>query len=341
MEDLRIGLAGYGDWARNAYVPALREDRRARVVAAAARSPETRERIAGDLGTGVTIFDHFEALVASSMIDAVFVALPDGLHEAALTAALDVGLPTLYEPPVADRIDRIRPMLHRLLATDQVTHADLELSYLPIVARVAELIACEALGKLRTAAIRLWGSWDIAQGSSLSIIHQLGPWYLDALDRALNRRPRRILVLKQQGMENRSQAFALANLDYGDLWGQFQVNLGSSGGLETTLEVIGDDGDIRANLITGNLRWRTRQCPDWHLERGAAREPRAYWPGMHECVGAFLDALEAGGPSTTGPATIARQHLAGLAAEESITTGGWAEIEDVVELQRQTRDQDG
>ena len=62
---------------------------------------------------------------------------------------------------------------------------------------------------------------------------------------------------------------------------------------------------------------------------------------MHECVGAFLDALEAGGPSTTGPATIARQHLAGLAAEESITTGGWAEIEDVVELQRQTRDPDG
>ena len=332
MVDLRIGLAGYGNWARSAYLPALRDDGRARVVAVAARSVETRERVAAELGTEVAVFDRFEALIASSALDAVFVALPDGLHEAALTAALDAGLPLLYEPPVADRLDRIRPILRRLLRAGKVTHADLELSYLPIVARVAELLADEALGELRTAAIHLWGSWDATPDSQLGVIHQLGPWYLDALDRALDRRPKRILVLKGQGTRDRSQAFAIANLDYGDLWGQFQVSLASTGGLQTTLEVIGDDGDVRANLITGDLRWRTRKYPHWRLETVAAREPRAAWPGMHECVGAFLDALESGRPSATGPATIARQHLAGLAAEESIGTGVWAEIEDVDEL---------
>ena len=175
MADLRIGLAGYGNWARSAYLPALRDDGRARVVAVAARSVETRERIAAELGAEVAVFDRFEALIASSALDAVFVALPDGLHEAALTAALDAGLPLLYEPPVADRLDRIRPMLRRLLRAGQVTHADLELSYLPIVARVAELLADEALGELRTAAIRLWGSWDATPDAQLGVIHQLGP----------------------------------------------------------------------------------------------------------------------------------------------------------------------
>ncbi len=332
MADLRIGLAGYGNWARNAYLPALRDDGRARIVAAAARTAETRERIAAELGAEVAVFDRFEALIASRSLDAVFVALPDGLHEAALTVALDAGLPIFYEPPVADRLDRIRPMLGRLLRAGQITNADLELSYLPIVARVAELLAGEALGVLRAAAIRLWGTWEATPESQLSVIHQLGPWYLDALDRALDRRPSRILVLSGQGTRDRSQAFAIANLDYGDLWGQFQVSLRSTGGLETTLEVIGDDGDVRADLITGDLRWRTREYPHWRLETVAAREPRAAWPGMHECVGAFLDALESGRPTATGPTTIARQHLAGLAAEESMNTGGWAEIEDVDEL---------
>ena len=43
--NLRVGLIGYGSWTRMAYVPALRQDGRARIVSAAAPSAATQQRI--------------------------------------------------------------------------------------------------------------------------------------------------------------------------------------------------------------------------------------------------------------------------------------------------------
>jgi predicted dehydrogenase len=199
----------------------------------------------------------------------------------------------------------------------------------------------------------LQSNWGADPASDLSTLNHLAPWYVDALNRILGATPTRVLVLEGDGLPGRAQPQSQGLFDYGGVWGTVQVNLGSVVELETTIEVSGDDGDLWVDIFSGELRQRTRQGSEWSSERVPTIEPRAGWPGMNECVTAFLDAV-AGEPLLdttsaaptvkdvdalraalgTGPLAadapaVAQLHLIGLAAEASKDSGGWAEIEKI------------
>ena len=333
MNPLRIGLAGYGNWARMAYVPALRADGRGRVVAASAPSQATRQRIREELGSQIRIYPHFEAMLGAGNLDGVLMALPEEVHEPALLAAIGSGIPFFYEPPVSHRRDRIPPVLEELLGATQVQQADLELRFLPVVAAAAQRLAQGAIGEPQAARIRMNGNWNARPGAGLSLPHLLAPWYVDVLDVMLGSHPERVLVQDGRGTKGRMQAYALTQLDYGGVWGTFQANISSVHGPETWVEVQGRDGDLFADLFTGELRLRSRSLPEWRVDRVvSALRPFAGWPGLRECLSDFLDQLE-GKPASGVPAEdMARLHCLGLAAEESIDTLAWARVRSMDEL---------
>ena len=351
--NLRVGLIGYGGWARMAYVPALRRDGRARIVSAAAPSAATQERIRAELGDDVAVFASAAGLLSGPPVDAVFVAVPDAVHEEALSASLDAGVAIFYEPPLANVRQRIRPMLTRLLEASQVTHADLEIGFIPAFVEAALRVQSGILGQVRSARIHLQSNWGANWASDLSRLNLLAPWYVDALNRILGATPTRVLVFEGDGLPGRAQPQSQGLFDYGGVWGTVQVNLGSVVELETTIEVSGDDGDLWADIFSGELRQRTRQQSDWSIEFVPDTEPRAGWPGMNECVTAFLDAVAGApllgatpaspdvdtlretlgaGPLAAEAPAVAQLHLIGLAAEASKDSGGWAEIEEISAL---------
>ena len=332
MESLRIALAGYGEWTREALIPSLERDGRARIVAAAARTPATRERIRSELGSQVALHSDFADLFDEA-VDALILALPSSLHAEGLLAAIESGLPFFHEPPVADHRDRVRPVLRRLLATEQVTHADMELRFIPVIIRAAQRVAEGAIGEPRTAMIRMRGSWSPDPTSGISLMHSLSPWYIDALDQVLGASPKRVLVQEGRGYPGRMQSYALTQLDYGGVWGSFDANISAVPGMTTTLEVTGTEGDLQTDLFTAEIRLRTLTRPEPEIERVPALEPYAGWPGMCECVAAFLDAVSGLGPERAGARAVARSHLAGLAGERSIDTGTWAEVEGLEDLE--------
>lgn len=338
MNPLRIGLAGYGNWAREAYVPALCADGRGKVVAAAAPSLATRQRIREELGSQVRIYPHFEAMLEAGGLDGVLMALPEAVHEPGLLAAIGSGIPFFYEPPVSHRRNRILPVLERLLEAPRIHQADLELRFLPVVAAAAQRLAEGAIGEPQTARIRMNGAWNPRQEADLSLPHLLAPWYVDALDAILGSHPQGVLVQDGRGTEGRMQAYALTQLDYGRVWGTFQANISSVDGPETWVEVQGRDGDLFADLFTGELRMRSRSLPDWRVDRVvSALRPFAGWPGLRECLSDFLDGL-AGNPSSGVPGDdMARLHCLGLAAEESIDSSDWASVRNMDELRRNLR----
>lgn len=324
-------MIGYGGWARAAYVPALARDGRGRIVAAAARSAPTQERIRAELGS-VRVYDSFDRLLVLADVDAVFIAVPNPVHEPAMLAAMDAGIPMFYEPPVADRPERMRPVLRRLLGAAQVTHADNELVYVPTLDRLAAIVTAGTVGTPQTAAIRLQAGWGAAPNDHLSLFAHLAPWYVGALDRVLGRHPRRVIVHDGRGTPGRMQAYTLAVLDYDGVWGACQANLASAGPLQVQVEVNGSEGDATAEVFGGALQVRTTSVPAWRTELIPALQPHAGWPGMHECVSGFLDAVQRGAPSRTDARTVARLHLVGLAGEASIDTGGWASVGGVEDL---------
>ena len=164
-------------------------------------------------------------------------------------------------------------------------------------------------------------------------MHSLAPWYIDALDQVLGATPKRVLVQDGRGYPGRMQSFSLTQLDYGGVWASFDANISAVPGMTTTLEVTGTEGDLQTDLFTAEIRLRTLTRPEPEIERVPALEPYAGWPGMCECVAAFLDAVSGKTPQRAGARAVARSHLVGLAGERSIDTGTWAEVENLEDLE--------
>ena len=326
-EKIRIGLIGYGGWTRTAYVPALQADGRARVVAVAAPSAETRERAGRELGPEVAVYASAGELLAGTAVDGVMVAVSEAAHAEAIGAALDAGTAVLYEGPLAATREEIPAMIERLEAARAPTHADIELGFLPVVRRAAALVAGGTVGIPQFAEVRLESDWGALPEEDLCKVDHLAPWYVDPLDRVLGRTAARVLTMDGSGSAGRAQAQSAMQLDYGGCWGTFAVNTGAVSGPDMRIAVTGTAGDVRVDLLTGGLRWRSAASPVWTIETCPPIEPVLGLPGMHECVRAFLDCIESGTEGEAGRHRVARLHRVGLAAERSRDTGTWVEVE--------------
>ena len=324
--DIRIGLIGFGSWAINAYLPALSLIPGVRVAGAAGRSEATRAAARDALSREALVAADYRDLLEADVVDALMLAVTEDQHVEVIASAIASGLPVFYEPPLADRRGEIKGEIGRLISATQVTHADLELSYLPVIDRAASLLAEGVIGVPQTASVTMTSGWGPIDGADISLSLQLIPWYVDPLNRVLGRQPRRVLVQDGAGVAGRMQSRALTQLDYGGVWGAFDANIESVGELGAWIEIGGSDGDLRIDLFRGELRLRSRKRPEWRDETHLARQPHAGWPGMHESVQAFIDAVRTGNESRTGSAVMAGLHMTGLAAEESIDSGTWAVV---------------
>ena len=335
MPSIRVGLIGYGGWTRLAFVPALRQHDRVRIVSAAAFSENSQDRIREELGPDVEVYGGFEALLDGSELDAVMMAIPDGIHEAAMNAVLDAGVAAYYEPPLAGSPEGIRRMLKRLASAGQVTHGDLEIGYASVILRAAELVRQGAIGVPQTVHLKLRSNWAGFGGPDLCLAHHLGPWYVDGLNSIIGRSPGRVLVMDGHGQPGRRQFHSLAHFDYDGLWGTIHLNIDSVDTLETTIEVTGDDGDLSVDYFRNTIRLRSKSNTDDGVETihvEPALPVVGGWPGEAESVAEFLDAVEKGTPNRTGGAMAAQLYLTGLAIERSKETGGWVDIEEVAGL---------
>lgn len=333
MSSIRVGLIGYGGWTRIAFVPALRQHDRVKIVSAAAFSEASQDRIREELGPDVHVYGGFEELLSGPEVDAVMIAIPDAIHDAAMDAVLDAGIAAYYEPPLADRPDGIRRMLQRLVTADQVTHGDLEIGYASVIRRAAELLRQGVVGAPQTVHLNLRCNWAGYDGPDLSLAHHLGPWYVDGLNSIIGRSPARVLVMDGHGQPGRRQFHSLVNFDYGGLWGTIRLNIDSVDTLETTIEVTGDEGDLLVDYFRNSIRLRTKTDPKVkEISVEPAMPVVGGWPGEAESVADFLDAVEKGTPNRTDARMAARLYLTGLAIERSKESGGWVEIEEVAGL---------
>ena len=260
-EKIRIGLIGYGGWTHTAYLPALDADGRAGVVAVAAPSEASRERAGRELGPEVAVYAAAGELLAGTAVDGVMVAVAEAAHAEAIGAALDAGTAVCYEGPLAATRAAIPGMIERLEAARGPTHADIELGFLPVVRRAAELVADGTIGIPQFAEVRMESDWGALPEEDLCKVDHLAPWYVDPLDRVLGRTAARVLTMDGSGSAGRAQAQSLLQLDYDGCWGTFAVNTGAVSGPDMRIAVTGTAGDVRVDLLTGELRWRSADSP--------------------------------------------------------------------------------
>lgn len=97
---IRWGILGASNFAREHMAPAIQLAKHATLAAIATRSAD-RAAPFQDLVPGIKVFTDYDALLADSDIDAVYIPLPNTLHVEWTKKALAAGKPVLCEKPIA------------------------------------------------------------------------------------------------------------------------------------------------------------------------------------------------------------------------------------------------
>lgn len=145
---LRVGILGAARVATYAMIGAAKEVEGVTVAAVAARDPE-RARDYAQTHDIPHVFPDYEALIASSEIDAVYNALPPNLHARWSIAALEAGKSVLCEKPFALSISDVEAMLTTEARTDKVLMEAQHSHYHPISARMREVVRSGLIGSVQ------------------------------------------------------------------------------------------------------------------------------------------------------------------------------------------------
>ena len=94
-----------------------------------------------------------------------------------------------------------------------------------------------------------------------------------------------------------------------------------------TLEIYGSEGELTASYFTGEFSVRVKGDQDWRNEQIDPVLPIAGWPGMHDSVNDFFDALLSGGQTRNNPVRMAQLCAIGAAAEQSRNQRNWVDID--------------
>ena len=98
QRELLVGLVGAG-WAAREHCISLARVGGARVAGVVDVAPESAERLAAEFGGHVC--ESVEELLNANGLDAIVVATPSGLHREAVVPALEQGIATFVEKPLA------------------------------------------------------------------------------------------------------------------------------------------------------------------------------------------------------------------------------------------------
>jgi hypothetical protein len=158
-------------------------------------------------------------------------------------------------------------------------------------------------------------------------MNRMSCWYVDVLNRIMRSIPKRVLVLDGYGSSGRMQNQSIGIYDYNGIWGIFRANVNSPEGVSIMIEISGDKENIDFNYFTDELRYRTLEHPEWIVECVSPLKPCDDWPGVREAISSFLDSVISGDPIQENAKAVAQLNRIGLAADQSIDTKRWVEIE--------------
>ena len=116
MKKLRIGVLSCANIAYKSVIPAIRELNAFELKAVAGRDREKADSFAAAFACEAEY--SYEALLARTDLDAVYLPLPTGLHEAWVLKALDAGKHVLVEKSFALNLESAQRMVDRARETN-------------------------------------------------------------------------------------------------------------------------------------------------------------------------------------------------------------------------------
>ena len=247
---IRFGTLGAAQITEQGLILPARSVEGVEVVAIAARDRARAERYATRHAVE-NVYESYEALLASPLVDAIYNPLPNALHHRWTIAALRAGKHVLCEKPMAANAREAEEMARVADDEGRILAEAVHYRYHPMAARIKEIVDSGALGKLVHIAARMRvpvpadnirRSYALAGGS----IMDPGCYPLQMLRFFGGETPE----IQEASARTESPALDVecsASFRFsGGATGQMEASIDHDG-LQIELEIRGDRGEIFAN----------------------------------------------------------------------------------------------
>jgi glucose-fructose oxidoreductase len=112
IRKVRYAVVGLGHIAQVAVLPGFRHAPNSELVALVSGDPVKRKKLADRHGARLSVdYEHYDALVSSGAVDAVYIALPNDQHADYTIRAAKAGVHVLCEKPMAETEEDCRAMI--------------------------------------------------------------------------------------------------------------------------------------------------------------------------------------------------------------------------------------
>ena len=153
---VRWGIVSTAQIGRWVFAPALRASARGELVAVASRRRERAAAFAGDLEIP-EVFASYDELLCSDRVDAVYVPLPNSMHEEWAIRAMERGKHVFCEKPLATSPEAAQRMIDAAARHGVVLMEAMVYRYHPQTLRLRRLLDAGAIGDLRHVDMRMGG----------------------------------------------------------------------------------------------------------------------------------------------------------------------------------------
>ena len=145
-DQIKWGILGNAMIARKCVIGAIQKSCNGRVHALATRSPGKAAEVASENGIG-KVYDSYDALLADSEVDAVYVPLPNHMHLPWTLRALSAGKHVLCEKPLACNAREARQMASEANASGLHLMEAFMYRFHPRSRRIKQTVEQGAIGK--------------------------------------------------------------------------------------------------------------------------------------------------------------------------------------------------
>ena len=168
---LRWGIVSTANIGVRKVIPATQKAHRCEVVSIASRDGERAARVAGELGIP-RAHGTYEALLADTEVDAVYIPLPNNDHAAWTIAAARAGKHVLCEKPLAMSAAEAERMMEACASEGIVLMEAFMYRLHPSWEAVRDLVASGRIGRLR--AVQSWFSYYNDDPRNIRNLPELG-----------------------------------------------------------------------------------------------------------------------------------------------------------------------
>lgn len=145
---LRFGIISTAKIAQDHVIPAI-QDAQNCVVSAIASRDHAKARAVADRFSVPHAFGSYEEMLASDVIDAVYIPLPTSQHVEWTIKSADAGKHVLCEKPIALKAEEIDTLIAARDRNRVIVSEAFMVTYAPVWAKVKELLASGAIGTLK------------------------------------------------------------------------------------------------------------------------------------------------------------------------------------------------